>query len=125
MSEYFKLVDLCQTMILGSVEDERVFSSLSFIKNNLRNRLEKNLDTCLRLYTTKHDLSTFPFEEAYALWDSNCHRRTINKNALQDERAFEHVQSFQIYDKFSSRFHLLVSSLMGTLSSLVFILFKV
>ena len=24
MSEYLKLVDLCQTMVLGSVEDERV-----------------------------------------------------------------------------------------------------
>ena len=24
ISEYFKLADLCQTMILGSVEDERV-----------------------------------------------------------------------------------------------------
>lgn len=27
MSEYFKLADLCQTMILGLVEDERMFSA--------------------------------------------------------------------------------------------------
>ena len=32
MSEYFKLVDLCQTMILGSVNDERMFSALLFLK---------------------------------------------------------------------------------------------
>ena len=30
--EYFKLVDFCQTMILGSVEDERMFSALSFFE---------------------------------------------------------------------------------------------
>ena len=47
MSEYFKLVDLCQTMILGSVEDERMFSALSFLKSKLRNRLDKNVETCL------------------------------------------------------------------------------
>ena len=45
MSEYFKLVDLCQTMILGSVEDERMFSALSFLKSKLRNRLDKNVET--------------------------------------------------------------------------------
>ena len=32
ISKYFKLADLCQTMILGSVEDERMFSALSFLK---------------------------------------------------------------------------------------------
>ena len=36
ISEYFKLVDLCQTMILGSVEDERVFSALGFLKSKFQ-----------------------------------------------------------------------------------------
>ena len=31
MSEYFKLVNLCQTIILGSMEVERMFSALSFL----------------------------------------------------------------------------------------------
>ena len=48
MSEYFKLVDLCQTMILGLVEDERMFSALTFLKSKLKNKLNKNVDTCLR-----------------------------------------------------------------------------
>ena len=34
MLEYFKLVDLCQTMILGSVEDERMFSELTFLNQS-------------------------------------------------------------------------------------------
>ena len=33
MWEYFKLVDLCQTMILGSMEDEIMFNELSFLKS--------------------------------------------------------------------------------------------
>ncbi|KAH7405300.1 hypothetical protein KP509_15G064700 [Ceratopteris richardii] len=76
MSEYFKVANLCITMILGSVEDERLWSSLTFIRNATRNRLNKNLDTCLRLFVSKSDLETFPFEEAYPIWKSQCERRS-------------------------------------------------
>ena len=75
MSEYFKLANLCQTMILGSVEDEKIFSALSFLKSKLRNKLDKHMGTCLRLYVTKYDISNFPFDRALALWRSNCDRR--------------------------------------------------
>ena len=68
MLEYFKLVNLCQTMILGSVEDERMFSALSFLNSKLRNKLDKNVDTCLRLYVTKYDITNFPFNRSLALW---------------------------------------------------------
>ena len=50
MSKYFKLADLCQTIILRSMEDERMFSALSFLKSKLRNKLDKNMDTHLSLY---------------------------------------------------------------------------
>ena len=75
MSEYFKLVDLCQTMILGSVEDKRMFIALSFLNSKLRNKLDKNMDTCLRLYVTKYDITNFPFNRALTLWRSNYERR--------------------------------------------------
>ena len=55
MSKYFKLAYLCQTMILGSVEDEGMFSALSFLKSKLRNKIDKHMDTCLRLYVTNYD----------------------------------------------------------------------
>lgn len=52
ISEYFHLYDLCQTMIIGFVEDERVFSSLQFVKSKVQNRLEKNLENWLSLYVS-------------------------------------------------------------------------
>ena len=67
MSEYFKLANLCQTMILGLVEDESMFIALSFLKSKLRNKLDKNVDTCLRLYVTKYEIENFPYERALSL----------------------------------------------------------
>ena len=67
ISEYFKLVDLCQTMILGLVEEERMFNALSFLKSKLRNKIDKNVDTCLQLYVTKYEVDNFPYERELAL----------------------------------------------------------
>ena len=58
----FKLVDLCQTMILGSMEDERIFSAMSFLKSKWRNKIDKNVDTFLRLYVIKYEVDNFPYE---------------------------------------------------------------
>jgi hypothetical protein len=68
MSEYLKLTDLCQTMILGSVEDERMFSALTLLKSKLRKNIDKHMDT-------KYDINNFPFDRALALWRSDCDRR--------------------------------------------------
>ena len=38
ITKYFKLVDLSLTMILGWVEDERVFSILGFLKSKVKNK---------------------------------------------------------------------------------------
>ena len=75
MSEYFKLVDLCQTMILGSIEDERIFSLVYFLKSKLRNRLDNNPVPCVRLYISNYDINNFPSKRALALWTSECSRR--------------------------------------------------
>ena len=84
ISEYFKLADLCQTMILGSVEDERVFSALGFLKSKLRNKLDKNLESCLRVYTSRYDVNTFPYQKTMEIWKKRCKRRgvgyTINQS---------------------------------------------
>jgi hypothetical protein len=43
LSEFMKITELAVVIVLGSVEDERTFSTLSFMKNKLRNRLSINL----------------------------------------------------------------------------------
>ena len=68
--EYLKLLDLCQTMILGSMEDERVFSALCFLKSKVRNKLDKNLETCLRLFVTQYNVRDFPYDRSLAIWNS-------------------------------------------------------
>jgi hypothetical protein len=62
--EYFKLV------VLGSVEDERTFFTVIFMKSKLRNRLTTNLDLVVRMYV--HDfftLQTFSFQIAITDWN--------------------------------------------------------
>ena len=64
-------------MILGSVEDERVFSTLGFLKSKVRNKLDKNLDNCLRLYNSRYEVEIFPYDRAISIWRKWCQRRGI------------------------------------------------
>jgi len=42
MDEYVKLVKLAMVHILGLVEDERCFSSLTFLKDKVQNKLNSD-----------------------------------------------------------------------------------
>jgi hypothetical protein len=71
MSEYIKAASIVLTMVGGGVEDERVFSSLSFIMNDLRTRLgEDHLNACVGVYLSRsrYTLSSFPYKRAYEAW---------------------------------------------------------
>jgi hypothetical protein len=49
-------------MIIGSMEDERTFSNMSFLENKLRNRLTTRLDFVMRMYAESfYSLETLPF----------------------------------------------------------------
>ena len=66
---FLKLAHIAVAMVLGSVEDERIFSSLAFLKSNIRNSLDSHLGVVVGLYSQKmFDIDTFPFDEAYDLW---------------------------------------------------------
>ena len=59
-------------------------SSLSFIKSKLRNKLDKNLDTCIRLYIFSYALDYFMIERVVHIWFFATQRRGANnyeKNA--------------------------------------------
>ena len=71
-------------MILGFVEDERVFNALGFLKSKVRNKLDKNLENCLRLYTSTYEINTFPCERALQLWKKKWKRRGLGKISDND-----------------------------------------
>ncbi|MCO5598189.1 hypothetical protein L7F22_052281 [Adiantum nelumboides] len=84
--EYAKLADLALVMIIGSVEDERTFSRLDFIKNKKRNRLDKHLDICVRAFEQKfYDINTFPFNEACNVWNDRPMRTRYHNSCIEEE----------------------------------------
>ena len=73
LSEFIKVAEIAITAVLGSVEDEWMFSNLAFIKSKLRNRLGVHLDTCVRLFSQGfYSQDTFPYQEAITLWRDEC-----------------------------------------------------
>jgi hypothetical protein len=76
--EYMKLVEIAMVMVGGSVQDERLFSTLTFVKNKLRSSLgEAHLNDCLFLYSTRDEFDdgSFPYARAYELWRAARPRR--------------------------------------------------
>ena len=68
-----------------------MFTALSFLKSKLRKNLDKNVDTCLRLYVTKYVVTNFPFNGALELWRSDCERRgECNITNVSNELDIEH-----------------------------------
>ena len=69
LSQFMYLAEIAITTILGSIEDERTFSSLKFIKSRLRSQLEGNLDTVVHVFSQGyHNLESFPYTDAYNHW---------------------------------------------------------
>jgi hypothetical protein len=66
--EYLKLVEIAMIHVLGSIEDESSFSSVSFLKNKLRNCLNPHLEL-VAMYSQKFfTLENFPYQASYDLW---------------------------------------------------------
>jgi hypothetical protein len=51
LNEYIKVVEIAMVKNLGSIEDERTFNNLIFMKNKLRNRLTTHFNLCVRMFT--------------------------------------------------------------------------
>jgi hypothetical protein len=71
ISEYVKLAEIGSVLVLvlGSVEDERCFSSLKFLKSCQRNRLGKHLPLVVRMFGQRYySLEDFPYSEAIDSW---------------------------------------------------------
>jgi hypothetical protein len=42
--------EITMVQVLGSIEDERTFNNLAFMKSKLRNKLTTHLDFCARMF---------------------------------------------------------------------------
>ena len=67
--EYLKLAEIALVHVIGSVEDERVFSSVSFLKTKLRNSLDPHLGVVVGMYSQKiYTLQNFPYDAVFDSW---------------------------------------------------------
>jgi hypothetical protein len=64
-----KLAEIAVTHILESVEDERCFSSVAFLKSKLRNLLDNNLEVVMDMFSQRvFTLETFPYDTCLEEW---------------------------------------------------------
>jgi hypothetical protein len=68
---------VCLVQVHGSVEDERMFSSLMYLKTKYRNRLqEEHLNVAARFFKLDcFKLSDFPYDEALEVWHAGAEKR--------------------------------------------------
>lgn len=70
------LVQIMLLIPIGSVENERCFSLMNLLKNELRNRLDENhLNCAVRVKRCRFGLSTFPVDAALSHWNQQDQRR--------------------------------------------------
>jgi hypothetical protein len=76
LSEYIKVIEVALVMVLGSVQDEKTFSQISFMKNKLRNRLTTNLSLTVGFKSQDFfTIETFPYDVAYESWRDETKRQ--------------------------------------------------
>jgi hypothetical protein len=67
--EYLKLAKMAIVHVLGNVEDEHCFSSLTFRKNKLQATLDLHLLLMVGMYNYKfYTLETFPYAITFDAW---------------------------------------------------------
>ncbi len=69
--KYLKVTEIGMVHVLGSIEDEWRFSSIAFLNNKVRNRLNNHLQLVVSMYAHKFfTLHNFPYENTYEMWSN-------------------------------------------------------
>jgi hypothetical protein len=76
IGEFKKIAEIMIVMVAGSIEDERLFSAVSFVFSKHRCSLRESLEKCVRLMTQDmFSMDTFPWDKAIQQWhDGACKR---------------------------------------------------
>jgi hypothetical protein len=79
LSKFLELIEISIVITLGSIEDERTFSTLTYIKNKLKNHFTIHLDMVIRMHVQKfYFLSIFLFYIAIRDWQTSKHRYCVD-----------------------------------------------
>jgi hypothetical protein len=89
MSEWIKAASIALTIIAASVEDERAFSILGFVKDDNRSRLDGAHFDAAMFMAVQHIYNpyTFPYAEAVRRWFAVDRRVASDKPVEQRETA--------------------------------------
>jgi len=67
--EFLKLAEMAMVHVIRSVEDERLFSSLGFLKSKLRSKLDEHIEVVVGMYSQRvFDLENFPYQRVFDEW---------------------------------------------------------
>ena len=67
--KYLKLAEIAMVHVIGSVEDERVFLSVSFLKTKLCNSLDPHLGLVVGMYSQNiYTLQNSPYDDVFDSW---------------------------------------------------------
>jgi len=76
--EFMKVVELTMVQIMGCVEDEKTFSTLTFIKIRLWNKLCEHLDLMVCMFAQPfYDVDSFHYNDAITTWTNEKARRGL------------------------------------------------
>lgn len=67
--EFLKLAEMALVHVIGSVEDERLFSSVAFLKSKLRNNLNEHIQVVVGMFSQRiFTLENFPYQSVFDDW---------------------------------------------------------
>jgi len=70
------LAELVLVMVPTSVEDERMFSTMKYLRNPQRSMLkQEHLTACARGFKSKLSVGSFPYPQAIGAWLDACKTR--------------------------------------------------
>ncbi len=77
--EFMKVAKLTVVQIMGFVEDEKTFLTLTFMKMSLWDRLIDHLDLVVHMFaiTFLHCFNFFPYNDAITTWTNEKARRGL------------------------------------------------
>jgi hypothetical protein len=72
------VVELAMVQIMGFVEDEKTFSTFTFVKTRLWNRLCEHLGLVVHMYAQPfYIVDTFPYHDAITTWTKEKTRKGL------------------------------------------------